>query len=291
MNRVAAFVAGLAELLLLREAEARARAVEDSAREEASEHVAAARLRLRAARRLGHPIPAIVLLREARDHAARAVELLRPASPEGPSASPPSDVAVSLELDRQPLAELEALRDELDLAVTSELGGTETRSVFALRVQRWARVGGLALALILGVTHFARARVGVRNLALGKPVTATSLKMNPPSPAELVDGRTRGTIGIHTNDEAAPQITIDLESEHTIDRVVVWNRGDGWFDDSLPLLVDTSRDGVTWDPLARRTEHFDRWESDAGGRTARFVRVHRTEPGYIALNEVEVFGR
>lgn len=281
---VGAFGRGLSELVLLRDAERRASALGDAERVSAREHAIAAKIRLRAARRLPHPIPAIELLLSARRHAASAAAIAgaTPAVVEPP---------VELEIDRATLLENETRRDALDQEVVALLGSVELRTPFAVRAMRLGRLAALVLLVLLLGAHFARARFGERNLAFGKPVIPSSIRLNPPNPAELVDGRTRGTIGIHTNDEPAPQIVIDLEAEHTIHTIKVYNRGDGWFDDVLPLVVDTSIDGVTYEPLARRTNHFDMWAMDAGGRTARFVRVRRTEPGYIALNEVEVLGR
>lgn len=278
--------AGFIELLLLRDAERRATALDDDRRTEIAERAAAASLRLRASRKLTHPVPALELLRAAHAHAARAAELMGQVAP-----APLEEVDDELALDRAPLEDNEDRREALDSKVAALLSALELRSPTALRTIRIARLAAIVLLLLLVGSHFARARLAERNLALGKPVAPSSIRLNPPSPAELVDGRTQGTIGIHTNDEPAPQIVIDLEAEHTIHTIKVYNRGDGWFDDSLPLVVDTSVDGVTYDLVARRTNHFDVWSMDAGGREARFVRVRRPDPGYIALNEVEVFGR
>lgn len=285
MTMLRAFFGGLGEVLLLRDAERRARTIDEARRSEAAELVVAARLRLRASRRVGHPAPAIELLRLAHGYAARAAELTTDGVPE------PLAPLTDLELDRAPLADLEARREELDGTVRSLLDATETRSVFALRVRRYGRIAALVLLVLFLGVRFVRARVGDHNLALGKPVIPSSIKFNPPNPSEVVDGKTRGTFGIVTGDEAAPQIVIDLEAEHTIRTIKVYNRGDGWFDDCIPLIVDTSVDGVTYDMVGRRTTHFDLWSLDAGGRTARYVRVRRDEPGYITLNEIEVIGR
>lgn len=277
--------AGFVEVLFLRDAERRATALDETRRSEMVERAAAARLRLRASRRLTHPVPALELLRSAHVHAARAAELMGTTPPD------PLEPVSELEIDRGSLEENETRREALDAKIAALLGSLELRTPIALRATRIARLVAIGLLIALVGSHFARSRLGERNLALGKPVSPSSIRLNPPNPAELVDGRTQGTIGIHTNDEPAPQIVIDLEAVHAIHTIKVYNRGDGWFDDSLPLLVDTSTDGVTYDPVARRTNHFDVWSMDAGGRAARYVRIRRSDPGYIALNEVEVFGR
>ncbi|MDP9001383.1 MAG: hypothetical protein M3O46_14875, partial [Myxococcota bacterium] len=64
--------------------------------------------------------------------------------------------------------------------------------------------------------------------------------------------------------------------------------------DCLPLVVELSTDGKTYAELARRDDHFDSdppWIVEAGGRRARYVRVRVARKSYLALSEVEVFGR
>ena len=284
-----AFVADLAEIVLLRRAEERARAVGEAERDLAREHVTAATLRLRASRSIGNPIPAIELLRVARTHALRAASATGGTAvveEDGPRAAD-DDLAV----DRADYAENERTRERLEHEVAALLASTEVRSPAAVRAVRYGRAGAMALFVLLLALPWLRAHVGLQNVALGRPVTVSSLRLNPPSGAELVDGHSHGTLGVHTNDELAPQIVIDLQEARTIQTIRVHNRTDGWYDDCLPLLVDVSENGTDFEPLARRTEHFSVWSIDAAGRHVRAVRIRRDQPGYIALNRVEVLGR
>jgi hypothetical protein len=132
------------------------------------------------------------------------------------------------------------------------------------------------------------------NVALNKPVTPSSYKHNPPDGHELVDGNVVSSFGIHTNTEDSPHVTIDLLATYTITTVKVYNRGDGWFDDCLPLVVELSADGQNYFPIGRREVHFDQvppWVVDAQNHRARYVRLRVDRKSYLALSEVEVFGK
>jgi hypothetical protein len=141
----------------------------------------------------------------------------------------------------------------------------------------------------LGVRH----RVMPINIALGKPVRVSSYKQKPPDGHELVDGRPGFTFAVETNVEESPSVVIDLLSEHAIDRIVIHNRADGWWDDCLPLVVELSRDDRTYTELARRVTYFGfdtPWVVQASGRMARFVRIRVARRSYLALGRVEIFG-
>jgi hypothetical protein len=132
------------------------------------------------------------------------------------------------------------------------------------------------------------------NIARGKPVYPSSLRVNPPDGHELVDGIVGTSYGVHTDTEESPTVVIDLQDVFKINKVNVHNRADGWFDDCLPLLVELSIDGRTYTELARRDEHFDAdppWVVDGHRQPARYVRLRVPRRSYIALSEVEVFGR
>jgi hypothetical protein len=118
--------------------------------------------------------------------------------------------------------------------------------------------------------------------------------VNPPDGHELVDGETISSFGVHTNTEDSPRVTIDLQSIYRIFSIKVYNRGDGWFDDCLPLVVELSADGQNYFPVGRRDVHFDQsppWVIDAQKHQARYVRLRVDRRSYLALSEVEVFGK
>lgn len=275
MIAVRAFVLGLREVFVLEQAERRAKALDDATRSELKSVVGAARLRLTSARRLPSPVAAIVLLRG-------ALELL------GQEVAP---LAHPLALDELSFADAEAMRTELEARLVTAIGAVDFRSVFAVRVTRWARVLGVVLAIVLVVRAYAVEHWMVHELATGKSVTTSPLRGDSPTPDHLLDGHMTGTFGAQTIEDAHPFFLVDLGEEHTIDHVVVVNRGDGWFDDCLPLQVELSNDTTTFERIGLRTEHFTRWTVPADGRRARFVRVSKPERGYIALNAIEVYGR
>jgi hypothetical protein len=76
--------------------------------------------------------------------------------------------------------------------------------------------------------------------------------------------------------------------------VKVYNRIDGWFDDCLPLVVEFSIDGNTYKEIGRRTDHFGTnppWVVDGRQQSARFVRLRVDRKSYLALSEVEIYGK
>jgi hypothetical protein len=122
----------------------------------------------------------------------------------------------------------------------------------------------------------------------------SSYRVNPPDGHELVDGDVGPSYGVHTNTEESPRVTIDLLRIYKITSILVHNRGDGWYDDCLPLIVELSADGTNYFPIGRRELHFEReppWVIDGGNHRARYVRLRGARRSYIALSEVEVFGR
>lgn len=170
----------------------------------------------------------------------------------------------------------------------------EARSLANLRGTRWGRAA--AVLVLLGYAAFAaiRALVVPPNIALDKPVHPSSRKAGTPDGHELVDGDMGTTVGLVTNTEESPSVVINLQNKFWISSVKVHNRQDGWFDDCLPLVVELSQDGVHWDTIGRREQHFEAnppWVVDGGGRPAHFVRLRVDRKSYLALGEVEVYGK
>jgi hypothetical protein len=141
---------------------------------------------------------------------------------------------------------------------------------------------------------FARAKLLPQDIALGKPVHPSSQKQAPPDGQTITDGSTGTSVGVHTNVEDNPNVVIDLEAPYWLSTLKVYNRMDGWFDDCLPLVAEVSLDGKTYDEIARRDTHFGTsppWIIDAGGRPGRYVRLRVARKSYLALSEVEAFGK
>ena len=207
----------------------------------------------------------------------RAMASLSPAAERALDALEPKDLP-SL---RQDVADLFAWLED----------GNEERTVTQLRVIRALRIAGAALAILLLGRFAIGALLAPPNRALRKPVVASSRYPDTPDPSGFTDGD-RVTLGVHTNVEPTPLVTVDLGVPYKVDRVRIYQRTDCCPDDSLPLVVEVGDDGDPAPFVAERTTHFDVWEIDVGGHSASTVKVRtRRSPGYIALAELEVFGR
>jgi hypothetical protein len=295
-------------------------------RQEASirAHVEAADQRVRAARRAVEPVAACVLLHDAVRHYLRATQWARSGAsdasansrppdeqslptlgpdPLQPGASPSDDERVrgalaatdSLFFDSLPTADAVRTRTALDRAASALRRRLEPRSLTNVRATRWGRVA--ALVLVAGYTAFAciHAVVAPKNLALGKPVHASSIRGGrSPDGHEIVDGEIGTSYGLATNTEDSPNVVIDLAGLFRIESVKVYNRVDEAFDDCLPLVVELSIDGVKYTELARRDQHFGTdppWSAPGNRQLARYVRLRVARKSYLALSEVEVYGK
>jgi hypothetical protein len=314
--------AAVAELFLLRKAEQNLRSRSPEQTETIRTFSSAADRRLLAARDIaaGALVPATVLIKDALAWSLRAVAVSedpsltrqaaldldlgqkfealaqpsRNAPPEWQKARDLLTASDPLLFDSMPDPTLDEARNQLDQAVIFVRQHVDARTPRQVTFARWLRVAGAGVAAlaVLGVVSFKM--LEPTNLARGKPVRTSSLHPQCPSAAPLVDGDVEPTWGIHTRSEQSPWAIIDLEASHAIDRLVVHNRGDGWFADCLPLVVEVSQDGASFTSIGRRTEHFDQsspWELNANGRAARYVRLRVDRPSYLALSEVEVFSK
>jgi hypothetical protein len=275
---LSAFRAGLREILTLGGARARVASYGEERLTALREEKRIARAKLVASRRLANPFAALDLLAIAADHTHNALAL---ASIDGANATSIDFVST--------FAQAEARRAELEAHVARALARIESRTpteLFGLRVGRFLAI---ATALLACGVAIARTR-GDRDVALHKIVTVSSVHDGKPS--ALVDGHRRGTYGMQTNEGVHPFVMIDLGRAYRVRSVRVYNRGDGWFDEVLPLSLEVSIDGAHFREVAKRTEHFDVWNVDwsAAPVEARFIRASKAN-GYIALNEIEVYAR
>jgi hypothetical protein len=152
------------------------------------------------------------------------------------------------------------------------------------------------LALLFGVvTWKAGASMRAKNIALNKPVTASSFyPLADFAPGGLTDGETAGTYGVHTNREGAPWVQVDLGEVFRIDRIEIYNRNDGWFDDGLPMALLVSENGQEFISVDTRRESFGSsspWTYLAHERRVRYIRVKGAPGSYVALGEIEAFGK
>lgn len=307
------------ERFLMRRAERRAASCSADQRGRVRFLLGAARARLRAAAGLRSPqeiAPAFRLMTEAfailvSAHAAARGELdgeraltpaeawQRLASLEGPL---PKHAALEgllqsaepLDADRLSPAEALRLRPELE-ALLAWLGKElEVRTVRRIKVYRALRLVAVACACLTFLVVTLAWAFAPENIALGKPVRASSRYPRTPDPAGATDGVRGHGYGVHTLPEARPWVELDLGSVRALSEVAVFNRSDGWENEILPLTLELSENGADWLEVATRSELFTAkkpWRVRLDGKRARFLRliVSKKDKGYIALSEIEVY--
>jgi hypothetical protein len=172
----------------------------------------------------------------------------------------------------------------------------ERRGVDELRFLRRFRAGAAGAAALALAVVVASSLFGRPNLALHKPVTASGV--HPAStavPGGLTDGVISGApYGIHTNEGEAPWAQVDLLGEYALDEVRIYNRGDGYLEDGMPLTLQISRDGLRFADVETRAKTFTRsspWVAKLHGSPARFVRVRGARGKYVCLSELEAYGK
>lgn len=329
MDLLADFKANVREFFLLERAARRFEATTPMQRAFVREHLLAAKRRLRFVPRLIDANTGPVALPTARDAVVllvRALHASRLPAAEGPPQAPvdtaaelsrwfDEDVSAPVDwrkmlpllatedllaMDRLPLAEQQALLATLTKTARWLDARIESMSKRKLWIMRVGRVV-VALALVVGLLI---KLLSAPNLALHKQASQSSTWPTAPPASVLVDGETSGTHTpgtpdsdlAHTNMETNPWLMVDLGAVHTLKQIRVYNRADTHFNDSLPITLEISSDGATFEAVAERTKHFgsnwlDRpWVVNIVGHVrAQYVRVRGTR--YLVLSEIEVFGR
>lgn len=204
-----------------------------------------------------------------------------------------------LVFDEVPADTLGQQRTRVESALGWARAQVESRTLFEIRVAKAVRLSTAALVTI-GLLYWTGCLIWqAPNVALHKPVFASSRYPGSSAPADnsaVVNGTFEGTYGVHTNIEDNPWVTVDLQREYRITRVEIYNRGDGWFDEILPAALElSSKRGRNFVEVDRRTTGFSQsspWVYTGHGEPARYVRVRGTKrPAYVALSEIEVYGK
>jgi len=311
------------EFFLLEQAERQSSKFTASQRKSVRAHYDAAKRRLFAAKTLCEPSDApsgLLLYREAWFCLTRAILLsddehvdVVQLSPdialaklaralEGRNLTVPPDVeyakglliaADPLAFDRLSAEEAARNVDAIDAATLWLFGLVEARSPRQLKRTRVTRqaltaVFACALALSMAMRVFAP-----KDLALHKPVQATPAGYETTANG-AVDGEKNGRFGFHSEETDSPFLRIDLEKVFSVKTIKVFGRGDCCFDQSIPLALEVSTDGVSFRKIAERTVPFseaDPWVVDAGALVTRFVRLRVERRAYLVLGEVEVYGK
>jgi hypothetical protein len=155
---------------------------------------------------------------------------------------------------------------------------------------RVVRVGAVVLALCLSVYAGVAWLRAPTNLARGKRAFASSIRGGRPE--ALVNGAIEwGTYSYHSN-TGPSWVVIDLGRTYSLDEVRVYNRGDSYLDEGLPLTIASSLDDRSYSDRGSCAEFFTQatpCRVPLQNRKARYVRVSSAR--YLALTEIEVMGR
>lgn len=136
------------------------------------------------------------------------------------------------------------------------------------------------------------------NVALGKPARQSTLSgwSTKLGAGQAVSGVMPDYYAIHTENELNPWWMVDLEYVYKIEKIVIHNRLDGFFERARTCMVEISKDGESWVTVHSGIAYF------LGGKkgtplqlplfrreSARFVRVSLRAKDYLHLSQVEVF--
>ena len=165
--------------------------------------------------------------------------------------------------------------------------------------------------ILKGIDAQISAEAGVArspNVSIGKPATQSSVcswSRYPDSPSKdaagAVSGEVTGSYSFHTDVEASPWWSVDLQNLYRIDEVRIFN-----FVASRDVAIRTAKfvleasiEGITWRIIHERVDE----EPFGGVDGAPFVwrpadpvfacrlRIRLTAPNYLHLDQVEVFGK
>jgi hypothetical protein len=124
------------------------------------------------------------------------------------------------------------------------------------------------------------------NIALGKPWTSSSGYENSPTSGQVP--REEAPFFFVTDIQADPWLRIDLLKATRVGGVTIGNRIDCCRARALPLIVEVSTDGATWQEVLRREDNFETWRAHFKPRVARFVRLRTPMTTFLHLSRVAV---
>ncbi|HEY3237246.1 MAG TPA: discoidin domain-containing protein [Polyangiaceae bacterium] len=193
--------------------------------------------------------------------------------------------------------------DFADLTPEERRNAITTLSQFALRVISAHDAPRLYLshlllkraAKILVTTLLTVALVGLGvasypqkpDLAMGKPwTTSSSLAVCHPEEEECAGVQTK--ILFHTGEDKTPWFQFDMGYPVRFSSMTIRNRTDYGQDRALPLAVEVSNDGNTYQEIVRRTERFRVWKPTFRPQNARYIRLRVLRKSYLHLEEVKV---
>ena len=157
-----------------------------------------------------------------------------------------------------------------------------------MRVSPYLTLSGLALATCAATLFVHRLDPSRgENLARRAVVTTSGLDGSFRHGQGLVDGElTR--YGVRTVERDGPWVLLDLRREQTVSRLVVYDRPEQ-LASSKPVLVELSRDGREFPPIAEQRKPTATWELAIPPSPARYVRLRQVRHGSLEWREVEVY--
>jgi hypothetical protein len=200
-----------------------------------------------------------------------------------------------LSSDRLEGAGAAAAANEARRVMRSLASLVEPRTVAEIKVLRGLRIGVASLGAGALLVFIVAALLAPVNVALHKPVLISASHPESVSPPSgLTDGVKSGAYGAETTVSDAPWIEVDLLALYKVDTIKVYNRGDTAFDAGLPMTLQCSTNDREFVDIETRTASFSQtkpWVAKARGRVCRYVRVRGAKGRYVALTELEVYGR
>lgn len=170
-----------------------------------------------------------------------------------------------------------------------ESGGTPTipGRVYALIA------GAILVSISLYYHHGISKHFGRPNLALGKPITLSAIFDARYSPSAITNGDLESMACAAASVGSAPSALIDLGAERDVSDIVVYNRWDGWQDDSLPITLQVCQDEAACKTIDIRRKVFSLlfpWRTKSKPQPVRYIRLEGNPARAFCLTEVEVFG-
>jgi hypothetical protein len=197
-----------------------------------------------------------------------------------------------LDLDRLDADESGRCVEELEATSRWLAGLVDARSPAELKWMRVFRIGVVVAGAVALLVMLVLRLIAPKNFALDKPATASSYMFGTVA-AGAVDGAKNGTYGYHSLIEDSPWLSIDLGRPIAISKIKVFGRGDGYYDQSIPLALEVSDDGATYLQIAQRSEPFseyDPWIVQPTALVTRHLRLKTMRHSYLVIGEVEVNG-
>jgi hypothetical protein len=175
-------------------------------------------------------------------------------------------------------------------ALLSEVDASD-REIDRIWMRRILRIGGvlvLGAAVAIAATSTMNWLERRRDVAHGRPWTASSNFGSGGCQSPVQSCSDSPTFFFHTQEEANPSFTIDLESVQRVSGVHVVNRGDCCLERAVPLVVEVSLDQKVWQRVAQRTAEFSDWKATFRTIPARWVRLTVERRTMLHLQEVRV---